>query len=1388
MKRSLEALAGGVAVFTWLLGDQPTAGAYDWQPPTNKITLLAVSAHQDDEGVFFGGALPYYSSVLNLPTMVLCMTGGRDAVRDEELRCAAWTYGLRYEPLFGHFVSFLSSWLTNNPYTNNIDVSWDVWADGVFQGDGSDLEAGKARAINYVAEQIRRYRPDVIITHDLNGETGHNEHKATAYAVTRAFFVAADPTATATNLVGLPPWQAKKLYMHVYPINRIFHEFWETPYPALTNLTPHQVVNTGLTCHVSQGPSRWICASVYPPSGMYSSWPSEWWGLYASMVGPDTVSSSNLVVHGYMVASGVAAGDFLEHVSLAPLLQPVSFAANPLVLPGGVASNSYTGQTLANYLNSTDPIWALTFGKISGPAWLSVAADGTLSGTPARSDAGMNSWEVVVTNQLGQIAQTTLSIRVWGEDLMGWWRLNETNPASRLASNSVPVTPDGISYGGSVFDQEGPRPWARYAVQFNGIDGKEDVPYSAALNPPVFTVALWANVMGGNGTYRSPLTSRASQPQSGYIFYAGPDNLWQFWMGDGSAWNALTAGPVVNNTWIHLAATYDGTTACFYANGSLAATARVAFRRNDTFPLRIGAGATEGAGAYWFPGRVDDVRVYRVALDAAHVWALCADPPVISDITAQSVSVTVGCNAAFSVAATGTVPLSYQWRYNGANIGGATTSSYTLSNVQPADAGSYSVVVSNIAGTVTNSDAVLTINVAPTITTQPQDQNVNQSGNAVLTVVATGTPSPSYQWRFDGTNIDGATGTSLTVANAQPADAGSYSVVVSNIAGAVTSADAVLTVTVPTVNVAPTITTQPQDQNVNQSGNAVFTVAATGTPSPSYQWRFDGTNIDGATGTSLTVANAQPANAGSYSVVVSNIAGAVTSAPPTVLTVVDTTAPAITPAGNKTVECTAAWTFDTPSVTDSSGTATLTVLSTTTNWTCGAAYVATRAWRAVDAFGNSATCTQVVTVVDTTPPLILCPSNLTVACSSPWSFGTPVAADRGLGGAVVYDNSVNDLVTRFDAGTNEVGNEIILGGEGRYLEGFSYEFWSTNLTGSPLFEGTNVAVRLRFYANDGPNFNDYPTPGTLLYDSGEFGLGAGTTPRATVIYDEFDLWLYALYPLMDALPSNITWTVQFSGLGTNDQAGVDLYSPPVIGQSYGDFWLRTNGGWQLRMIPGVAMDIAARATASTNRVAITVLSTVTNAIPGSGLVVTRTWRATDACGNFSDCSQTVTLGDTTAPVITYCPTNRSLIVGTHCLVVLPDFTGELIATDACSQVSVSQSPAVGTAVGLGEQLVIFTVRDAASNSTTCVLTLAVVLPDGANTNSSVVANISRRSDGAVRVDFTGFPCASYTVQSSTNLVDWERIGVAGDHGDGMFSFEDAYAARFPNRFYRIVLP
>jgi hypothetical protein len=250
-------------------------------------------------------------------------------------------------------------------------------------------------------------------------------------------------------------------------------------------------------------------------------------------------------------------------------------------------------------------------------------------------------------------------------------------------------------------------------------------------------------------------------------------------------------------------------------------------------------------------------------------------PPVVAPtITTQpqDQEVTAGGTATFTVSATGTAPLSYQWRRNSVNISGASGSSYTRHNVQPGDAGNYSVVVTNAGGHVTSGNAVLTVNVPPTISAQPQSQTVNQGGTALFSVTASGTAPLSYQWRRNEVNIPGANSSAYTCAGVQTGDAGDYSVLVVNVAGSITSAVAVLT-----VNLAPWITTQPQDQTVNPGGTAVFTVSAAGTPPLSYQWRFNNVDLAGATGSSYTRNGVQPADVGAYSVRVANMAGSVIS-------------------------------------------------------------------------------------------------------------------------------------------------------------------------------------------------------------------------------------------------------------------------------------------------------------------------------------------------------------------------------------------------------------------------------------------------------------------------------------------------------------------------------
>jgi hypothetical protein len=208
----------------------------------------------------------------------------------------------------------------------------------------------------------------------------------------------------------------------------------------------------------------------------------------------------------------------------------------------------------------------------------------------------------------------------------------------------------------------------------------------------------------------------------------------------------------------------------------------------------------------------------------------------------------------------------------------------TLANVAAADAANYSVVVSNQAGSVVSSDAQLTVTTAtaPSIVSQPQSQTVNLGQSASFSVSATGTAPLSYAWTKNGTrlgdggNITGSSTTTLTVANVAVADAGNYSVIVSNQAGSVVSSPATLTVITST---PPSIVSQPQSQTVIAGQAASFSVSAGGTAPLRYQWQRNGANIAGSTASTYRLANAQPANAGQYTVVVSNNGGVATSAP-----------------------------------------------------------------------------------------------------------------------------------------------------------------------------------------------------------------------------------------------------------------------------------------------------------------------------------------------------------------------------------------------------------------------------------------------------------------------------------------------------------------------------
>ena len=184
--------------------------------------------------------------------------------------------------------------------------------------------------------------------------------------------------------------------------------------------------------------------------------------------------------------------------------------------------------------------------------------------------------------------------------------------------------------------------------------------------------------------------------------------------------------------------------------------------------------------------------------------------------------------------------------------------------------------------------------------------------------------------------------------------------------------------------------------------------------------------------------------------------------------------------------------------------------------------------------------------------------------------------------ATIYDNSVNDLVTRFNPGTALVGDEVQFAGTERYLTQFDFEYWGTN-TANPLAFSSPVQAQVKFYLNNGALVNGYASPGTVLYSSPLFGIG--TTPRSTLVFTAgSDFSPSGLY-----LPaSDITWTVQFFGAGATDSVGVDIYNAPVVGSSVPnaglqDYWQNSGGGWQL-LTNAVPMNFGARFFASADPV------------------------------------------------------------------------------------------------------------------------------------------------------------------------------------------------------------
>lgn len=233
-------------------GDRP-AWVQDWQPFEGKAELLVLSAHADDELLFFGGIIPYYAAEEGR-RVIVCYLTDQTSCRRNELLDGLWTCGVREYPHMG---------VLKDIKNDSLGASYGFW--------------GEKTVVDYVTQLIRLYQPEVILTHAQNGEYGHGAHRACADAAAKAFSLAAD--AGYMPELGAP-WQAKKLYLHLYKENALTMD-WRQPLAAFGGRTAFDIAKAAFDCHASQKSN----GLTVQDDGPYAN---NRFGLYATTVGPDT--------------------------------------------------------------------------------------------------------------------------------------------------------------------------------------------------------------------------------------------------------------------------------------------------------------------------------------------------------------------------------------------------------------------------------------------------------------------------------------------------------------------------------------------------------------------------------------------------------------------------------------------------------------------------------------------------------------------------------------------------------------------------------------------------------------------------------------------------------------------------------------------------------------------------------------------------------------------------------------------------------------------------------------------------------------------------------------------------------------------------------------------
>ncbi len=270
-------------IFTFSQGKTPDF-VQDWNAPyENGADLVLFSTHGDDEQLYFAGLLPLYAGQFGYRVQVVYMTDhrsgpGANNIRMHEMLDGLWAVGVKAYPVFGSFADFRIDSLkgTYDQYQNLYGVS------------EYDLQC-------FVVSQIRRFRPLVVVGHDLNGEYGHGMHLVYADLLTKAISLSGDESFDPESASRFGTWEIGKLYLHLYEENPVTMDY-DTPLEFFGGMTAFEVSQKfGFAAHKSQ---HWAFASWLYGYGNQITKASQialynpcQFGLYYSRMGEDVAKN-----------------------------------------------------------------------------------------------------------------------------------------------------------------------------------------------------------------------------------------------------------------------------------------------------------------------------------------------------------------------------------------------------------------------------------------------------------------------------------------------------------------------------------------------------------------------------------------------------------------------------------------------------------------------------------------------------------------------------------------------------------------------------------------------------------------------------------------------------------------------------------------------------------------------------------------------------------------------------------------------------------------------------------------------------------------------------------------------------------------------------------------